>query len=196
MTPIPIPNCPQPETPIRDRAWTDEQLEAIQDLLELVEDEHGGDHTEADCRHCRAANLLAAIGATPVPKNGTSALLRAQARIKELEAELPHPARSGGVSDADVDATCRAYIAADRFLLDGAVESMREPMRAALTHFASQSAEAVRDGVVLDCYSAGILNDFGGGNVGWWQDYIRAELERAHDFYQSQIDSLQEQSHD
>ena len=21
----PIPNCPQPETPIRDRAWTDEQ---------------------------------------------------------------------------------------------------------------------------------------------------------------------------
>lgn len=24
----PIPNCPQPETPIRDRAWTDEQIEA------------------------------------------------------------------------------------------------------------------------------------------------------------------------
>ena len=46
------------------------------------------------------------------------------------------PARSGGVSDADVDAACRVYIAADRFLLDGAVESMREPMRAALTHFA------------------------------------------------------------
>ena len=38
--------------------------------------------------------------------------------------------------------------AADRFLLDGAVESMREPMRAALTHFASQSAEAVRDGEI------------------------------------------------
>lgn len=26
MTHSPIPNCPQPETPIRDRAWTDEQI--------------------------------------------------------------------------------------------------------------------------------------------------------------------------
>jgi hypothetical protein len=42
-------------------------------------------------------------------------------------------------------------------------------------------------GVVLDQYDAGLLNDFGGGNVEWWQDYIRAELERAHDFYQSQL---------
>lgn len=39
----------------------------------------------------------------------------------------------------------------------------------------------------LEPYDAGILNDFGGGNVEWWQDYIRAELGRAHDFYQSQI---------
>ena len=36
-----------------------------------------------------------------------------------------------------------------------------------------------------DCYDAGLLNDFGGGNVEWWQDYIRAELARAHDFYAS-----------
>lgn len=28
MTRTPIPNCPQPETPIRDRAWTDEQITA------------------------------------------------------------------------------------------------------------------------------------------------------------------------
>lgn len=33
----------------------------------------------------------------------------------------------------------------------------------------------------LETYDAGILNDFGGGNVDWWQDYIRAELARAHD---------------
>ena len=39
----------------------------------------------------------------------------------------------------------------------------------------------------LDRYDAGLLNDFGGGNVGWWQDYIRAELERAHDHYQEQL---------
>ena len=42
----------------------------------------------------------------------------------------------------------------------------------------------------LDCYDAGLINDFGGGNVGWWQDYIRAELERAHDHYADQHDAL------
>ena len=36
-------------------------------------------------------------------------------------------------------------------------------------------------------YDAGLLNDFGGGNVEWWQDYIRAELGRAYEHYQSQI---------
>lgn len=44
-----------------------------------------------------------------------------------------------------------------------------------------------RKPLTLDCYDAGLLNDFGGGNVEWWQDYIRAELARAHEFYQSQI---------
>lgn len=34
-----------------------------------------------------------------------------------------------------------------------------------------------------DRYDAGYLNDFGGGNIEWWQDYIRAELGRSHDFY-------------
>lgn len=38
----------------------------------------------------------------------------------------------------------------------------------------------------MDCYDAGLLNGFGGGNVEWWQDYIRAELGRADDFYQLQ----------
>ena len=44
----------------------------------------------------------------------------------------------------------------------------------------------------LEPYDAGLLNDFGGGNVEWWQDYIRAELGRAHDFYQSQIAAVKE----
>ena len=39
----------------------------------------------------------------------------------------------------------------------------------------------------LDAYDAGLLNDYGGGDVNWWQDYLRAELARAHDFYQSQV---------
>lgn len=48
------------------------------------------------------------------------------------------------------------------------------------------SQESAGEAVALDCYDAGLLSDFGGGNVEWWQDYIRAELGRAHDFYQSQ----------
>ena len=43
----------------------------------------------------------------------------------------------------------------------------------------------------LEPYDAGLLNDFGGGNAEWWQDYIRAELGHAHDFYQSQITTPQ-----
>lgn len=39
----------------------------------------------------------------------------------------------------------------------------------------------------LSEYDAGLLNDFGGGNVEWWQDYIRAELGRAYEHYHSQI---------
>ena len=41
----------------------------------------------------------------------------------------------------------------------------------------------------LDEYDAGFLNDFGGGNVEWWWDYIRYELGRAHDFYQEQVEA-------
>lgn len=42
----------------------------------------------------------------------------------------------------------------------------------------------------MDSYDAGLLNDFGGGAIGWWQDYIRAELSRAEDFYREQYDRL------
>ena len=41
--------------------------------------------------------------------------------------------------------------------------------------------------VELECYDAGYINDFGGGDVDWWRDYMRCELSRAHDFYQSQL---------
>ena len=44
----------------------------------------------------------------------------------------------------------------------------------------------------LDAYDAGILPR---GNSledsEWWQDYIRVELARAHEFYQSQISAIQ-----
>ncbi|WP_164171492.1 hypothetical protein [Stenotrophomonas maltophilia] len=50
-------------------------------------------------------------------------------------------------------------------------------------------AQAVGLGLQLDHYDTGLLGDGGGGDVGWWQDYIRTELDRAHEFYQDQADS-------
>ena len=41
--------------------------------------------------------------------------------------------------------------------------------------------------VELHPYDAGLLSDWGGGNVEWWQDYLRHELNRAHEFYNSQL---------
>ena len=41
--------------------------------------------------------------------------------------------------------------------------------------------------VSLEEYDAGLLSDYGGGNVEWWQDYIRSELSRAYEHYQSQL---------
>ena len=37
-------------------------------------------------------------------------------------------------------------------------------------------------------YDAGLLNDFGGGDVNWWQDYLRAEIERANEFWREQTE--------
>lgn len=47
-----------------------------------------------------------------------------------------------------------------------------------------------RDTPELDEYDAGLLSSAGGGDVEWWQDYLRAELGRAHEFYQSQMESI------
>lgn len=128
-----IEGCPQPETPIRERAWTDGQrpepkysdAEIIDRVAKAIADAVGHGMREK-CEHMAHAAIAAYQLAT--------------------WSSRPSTPDKAGVSDADVESACRAYIAADRFLLAGAVESMREPMRAALTHFASQSAEAVRDG--------------------------------------------------
>ena len=40
--------------------------------------------------------------------------------------------------------------------------------------------------VALGTYDAGLLNDYC-GDVNWWQDYIRGELARAHEFYADQF---------
>ena len=47
-----------------------------------------------------------------------------------------------------------------------------------------------REAPELDEYDAGLLASAGGGDVEWWLDYLRAELGRAYEFYQSQLESL------
>jgi len=42
----------------------------------------------------------------------------------------------------------------------------------------------------LDAYDAGLLSDYGGGDVDWWWRYIREELSRAHEFYAIQFAAL------
>ena len=39
-------------------------------------------------------------------------------------------------------------------------------------------------------YDSGLLNDWGGGNVQWWQDYIREEIGRCNDYWRSRIEKL------
>lgn len=58
-------------------------------------------------------------------------------------------------------------------------ETMREPE--------FNTAPAVQGEPEIEPYDAGSLNDFGGGDVGWWHDYIRAELDRAYEFYLIQL---------
>jgi hypothetical protein len=43
--------------------------------------------------------------------------------------------------------------------------------------------------ISLDAYDAGLLGDGGGGNVDWWQDYIRSLLNDAHEFYTAQVEA-------
>ena len=36
-------------------------------------------------------------------------------------------------------------------------------------------------------YDSGVLNDYGGGNTQWWQDYIRVEINRCNEYWSEQI---------
>lgn len=64
-------------------------------------------------------------------------------------------------------------------------------IRRYVTRLAAQPGEpvALAEPLVLDRYDAGLLGGMEGMSAEWWQDYIRAELERAHDFYQQQADN-------
>ena len=55
---------------------------------------------------------------------------------------------------------------------------------AAVTEQRDRLAEAAR---TLPDYDAGLLNDLGGGDAGWWQDYIRAEIGRANEYWREAL---------
>lgn len=61
---------------------------------------------------------------------------------------------------------------------------VREVVGAAM----SASVRSYEDFTDYDC---GLINDFGGGDVGWWQDYVRAEIGRANDFWREQVASIE-----
>ena len=37
-------------------------------------------------------------------------------------------------------------------------------------------------------YDCGYINDYGGGNVDWWMDYIRSEINACNDYWRSVIE--------
>ena len=43
-----------------------------------------------------------------------------------------------------------------------------------------------------DGYDSGLLNDYGRGNVQWWQDYIRAEVARCNDHWRMILETTEE----
>jgi len=152
----PVPNCPQPETLIRERAWTDGQrLARLRELAERWRSD--GDILVREC----AAELLSildaegdgnAVGCLTISRfRGSDAMVN---HDFDYYGDLPdgsyslytHPERSGGVSDADVRECADIHFksltgdAIDRSPGDQDVDLMQaeldQAMRAALTHFA------------------------------------------------------------
>lgn len=125
-------------------------------------------------------------------------LLEQQTEIEKLKAERDALAATVEALRSDIE-----YVKGKLYILKAGVYVKRDTEKAharcesalAATpqqHLAQIRVEAV-ESIIIDAYDAGHLNDFGGGNVGWWQDYIRSELAAACDFYQSQIDQYAEQ---
>lgn len=91
--------------------------------------------------------------------------------------------------DFDDSVECDPFDLLESYLMCGDVsDPAKTEAFDAIVKIRARVAELEAAGVLeLEQYDAGFLSDFGGGNVGWWQDYMRSELERAHDFYQSQV---------
>lgn len=114
---------------------------------------------------------------TPATQQVPADVARLVVAAREAVFEDPSPERT-----AELNAASEAF--ADRVPWDDEPEDAAE-LRADTPPATQQSAVGEPDR-----YDAGLLGDGGGGDVGWWQDYIRAELERAYEFYSNQFASL------
>jgi hypothetical protein len=56
------------------------------------------------------------------------------------------------------------------------------------------SRSVVDDILNEDDYDPGYLNGYGGGNVGWWMDYIRSEVNRCNDYWRSVIETHRQEA--
>lgn len=63
----------------------------------------------------------------------------------------------------------------------------------------NSAIEVVKNNAVLhdvmlslpDDYDSGLLNDYGGGKVEWWQDYIREEVARCNGYWRDYLERSQ-----
>ena len=90
----------------------------------------------------------------------------------------------------------------DRLRMEAMIDSLRQQVKELETEAANtnhtmneyrRELAALKAGqgepVALPEFDAGLLNDFGGGNVEWWWDYIRYLLSNAHEHYQEAVDT-------
>ena len=75
-------------------------------------------------------------------------------------------------------------------------EWMKEAFQAGVAHYAQNDlAGDERKRIENEFesehdYDAGILNDYGGGDVGWWQDYIRFEINSCNEYWKSIFNAI------
>lgn len=39
----------------------------------------------------------------------------------------------------------------------------------------------------IDDYDCGLINDYGGGNIQWWQDYISSVIQQCNDYWRESL---------
>lgn len=202
LPPLPYPNYPVSKTGLQNNAYTASQMwdyaraalsaqpspggQDALDCIGRIEEaiEFRVPHDIYAAVHGELAELKAALAALQPSKQPDSvALGEATEFCIEKGDRQPVGEPVGWYTEdhlTDRSATTYDRTVADRWRAKGWPVS---PL------YAAPTAQAVDLDLQLDRYDAGLLGDGGGGDVGWWQDYIRAELDRAHEFYQDQADS-------